>query len=445
MVRLHAGDSKAPPAEFKEPPRPGSADRKRTLDQLSRGLAVDEKRSLASIAITKSNETRISKNHRESPRRTAPELPSVPGAEPKPIKSAATHSTSVVDLDNDGKVDLEEAFSAHVKNFDEDDDGTMSTQEVVNLMMRCGLFDEWLSAGKVRVYFYSLAEGCNHVIKGQPSPKILDGIGFPQFEGMLRWAADLKGIPFSEISDKVVNESRKSCDKTSSQRRRVEVVFETFCKSTPGLMTSFEFAHLCTQFDLFQHGKFAIGDLYILFKELGKDMCVDIDAFLAVTQELGDRIGVGKEIFNKLAQSAEDLQADETKLSRLRLKLKEAAVSARGRDWAELFRQQDVDNSGNIGWNEFHLMCNETLKLGEPDLHLQLIFKHLDKDESGEMSIAELVEFIKDPAEELSASWFHEHKVQTRDQAYAASFEFSVKTSKWAHYVDNGLITAPTC
>jgi len=84
-------------------------------------------------------------------------------------------------------------------------------------------------------------------------------------------------------------------------------------------------------------------------------------------------------------------------MNQLRKRLKGAAYSAGGTDWAKLFREQDRDNSGNIGWEEFKQMCRRTLKLTEPEPILSALFMSLDGDQSGELEIEELVAYITDP------------------------------------------------
>jgi len=48
-----------------------------------------------------------------------------------------------------------------------------------------------------------------------------------------------------------------------------------------------------------------------------------------------------------------------------------------------------------MDWDEFHHMCRERLKLTEKANHLKMIFEKLDRDDSGELSIDELIEFIE--------------------------------------------------
>jgi len=127
-----------------------------------------------------------------------------------------------------------------------------------------------------------------------------------------------------------VNESRKTCDASSSQRRRIEIVFTHFCKKYPERMTVSEYASLCKKFNAFKEGAFTIGDVYLLFRDAAnEDQCLELDQFMRVTAEVGERTGIGREIFARLADAAENLDVDEAQVSRIRLKLKGAAVSAR--------------------------------------------------------------------------------------------------------------------
>merc|ERR1719210_2233689 len=120
--------------------------------------------------------------------------------------------------------------------------------------------------------------------------------------------------------------------------------------------------------------------------------------------EVGDRLGIGRKISRTIADSADKLDADVNMLSRMRLRLKSAALSAGGRDWTQLFREQDRDQSGQITWDEFHTMCRKVLNIADHDTHLKAIFEKLDGDQSGEISIDELIEFVADPAESLQRS-----------------------------------------
>ena len=70
---------------------------------------------------------------------------------------------------------------------------------------------------------------------------------------------------------------------------------------------------------------------------------------------------------------------------------------------AKLFREQDKDHSGQIGWGEFVSMCRKVLKLTGDDASeasLRHVFRQLDKDQSGEISVEELIAFVREGEED---------------------------------------------
>jgi len=90
-------------------------------------------------------------------------------------------------------------------------------------------------------------------------------------------------------------------------------------------------------------------------------------------------------------------------MDRLRARLKGAAYNVGGRDWAKLFREQDRDRSGCIGWEEFRKMCRRVLKLTDQEAVLRALFLSLDADGSGSLEIEELVAYVQDPIARMSA------------------------------------------
>merc|ERR1719399_373403 len=98
-------------------------------------------------------------------------------------------------------------------------------------------------------------------------------------------------------------------------------------------------------------------------------------------------------------------------------RMKAAAYTEGGKDWEKLFREQDKNKSGQIDWKEFLSMCRRVLKIpqktfsgfgeasGFDDAELGKVFKALDGDQSGEISIDELCAFVAEgdpPAPESS-------------------------------------------
>jgi len=90
----------------------------------------------------------------------------------------------------------------------------------------------------------------------------------------------------------------------------------------------------------------------------------------------------------------------------MRTRLRDAAWTAGGSNWAKLFRIEDKDRSGHLDWDEFRSMARRMLKLNEdraPDAQLRAVFNSLDADGSGYVEYEELVAFVEDPVERMRA------------------------------------------
>merc|ERR1719440_2585248 len=99
-------------------------------------------------------------------------------------------------------ISLEQAFLAHSAAFDLDGDGTICVEELIIILERCGLFDDFWTANKIRNYFNTWADGCNQ-LQGE-APCDDDGsIGFREFQDVLRWGADIKGVDFAQCAQRV--------------------------------------------------------------------------------------------------------------------------------------------------------------------------------------------------------------------------------------------------
>lgn len=381
-----------------------------SLDGLYKQLEVDKKRAGAAIALTKSGLTRISRTHRVSPR-NRPLLPSKTMADigylgpdedehendfaedDQNAIAVQAVSGEEVDMDGDGVITLEEAFQAHARNFDADQDGKINVEELVHLFDKCGMFDEWLTANKVRVYFATLAEGCNYVSNTLEQVGH-SGIGYLHFESLLRWAADLKGVKYSRCVSRVIRQSRTLSDKSGSMRRKLQIVFEMYGKQNPGYISAHEFACLSWKLDVYTE-KFTIADVHIFFVGRGTQFGVDFEGFVCLLNEIDLRLGIEHKVFRKFAEVVDNLDNDKETLTKIRFRLRRAASTVGGRDWRMLFYDVDEDHSGKITWDEFHTMCRKRLHITDSAHHVRLIFEILDLDGSEEISIDELVTFVE--------------------------------------------------
>lgn len=311
---------------------------------------------------------------------------------------------------------LEDAFYAISASFDMDGDGTINSEELINIFARCQMFDEWLTPNRVRDYFRTVAVGCNQVVQGGPivqgvdcefkdtlhqfvqgvGDKLKDGIDYESFEGVLRWSADLKGADFSRCVARVLRLSRRLCDGRSSDRRKLEMVFDAFCKTQQDRMNLNEFLAFCKRVDVYQPGKFTVADVYSIFYQLDLAMNgMDFDEFTSIVSMVGEKLGIGEAIFKRVADAAAKLDVDESTIRKVKIAIKHAASRASSIGWRQFFRECDEDDSGHMDWEEFHHMCRDRLKLPEQANHLKMLFEKLDKDDSGELSIDELIDYIE--------------------------------------------------
>ena len=130
---------------------------------------------------------------------------------------------------------------------------------------------------------------------------------------------------------------------------------------------------------------------------------------------------VGRDITRMLAQvqasSVEEVQA---MAERLNAKL-EMFPDPQARSWYKMFKHIDEDASGRISYHEFMLMVRRKLRLGVAtvsDDALQAVWKAMDEDGSGFVSIGEFGAFMRkgrkgrDGADDGTLALKHEKKVE---------------------------------
>lgn len=374
---FEAGES-SPGAEESSPPRPPRSERRdSSSSRKNSGAGADTEKRASTVAERRSmRKQKTIKWNAEIAKRL----------------NHMTAEVEPVDIDT-----LEDAFYAICASFDMDGDGSIDSEELVHIFGRCQLFDEWLTPNKVRNYFKTAAHGCNLDIHDGLEAFTQD-IDYEDFESVLRWGADMKGVDFAYAANRVVRLSRKLCDGRSSDHRKLETVFDAFCKTQEHHMTPYEFATLCKKLDLFEdEGKFSVADVYSIFYCVlpSKTESMDFSNFMEMLSHTGKKLGIGEEVFPLFASAVSKLDIDEPMLRMVKLKIKHAACSASSSGWRQFFRDCDQDGSGQMDWDEFYHMCVEVLHLHDRVNHLKLLFEKLDEDDSGELSIDELIEFIE--------------------------------------------------
>mmetsp|Transcript_70697 Transcript_70697/g.165788 ORF Transcript_70697/g.165788 Transcript_70697/m.165788 type:complete len:469 (+) Transcript_70697:69-1475(+) len=106
-----------------------------------------------------------------------------------------------------------------------------------------------------------------------------------QFQAIIHWIAQHRGITFSECIGKLVRHP--------NERTRLEIYFEEFAHTTSyGFMTVYEFTKFCRAFGLFKlkPGRFVEGDVQFLFEKGGEGKAVDLEGFRRVLAEVAERV-----------------------------------------------------------------------------------------------------------------------------------------------------------
>jgi len=368
-----------------------------SLQGLRKACDFDVKRTDATIMLNNSMAEWVA---RKSPMYAGGDLAKIAGSQRR-LSFQKPRATKILGRkqNEDGFVmNLEEAFLAHSAAFDLDGDGSICVEELILILERCGLFDEFFTPTKIKNYFTTWAEGCNQ--QQRSSAPLTDGaIGFEEFQDVLRWGADIKGVEFAACAQKVVRLSRKLCDKSSSVQKRLEVVFDAFCKKLPNRMSAFEFGGLCQKVGIFQEDRFTMGDVYSLFYQISGVVHgegVDFSGFIDILPQVGHRLGIElEEIQEIFAKAVELLDTDEETIIRVKMRLKHSAGVVGGSDWRHFFHACDPDASGYIDWDEFLAMCREKLHLNDRNNHLRILFDKLDVDGAGELNLDTLIRFIE--------------------------------------------------
>lgn len=297
---------------------------------------------------------------------------------------------------------LEDAFYAIAAAYDLDGDGTLSDKEIVHVFQRCGFYDEKFTTSKVTNFFHTWALGCNRIIGVDATEESLaDGIGYDEFEHLLKWSADVRGVSYEQAVMKVIRLSRKLCDSKSSQTRRLETLFDAISQTRDKWMTAHEFIELCAITDSYTPQRFATGDAYsIFYASPGRsDLGMCFEGFMWAVGAIGEKIGKSpEEMLAKFAGRVGTLDSDKVTITKVKYKMKHAASKSGGHvGWRSFFQDCDEDKSGFMDWDEFFIMCRVKLQMTERENHLKLLFEKLDTDDSGELTIDELIEFIEKP------------------------------------------------
>ena len=91
-------------------------------------------------------------------------------------------------------------------------------------------------------------------------------------------------------------------------------------------------------------------------------------------------------------------------LKPMRKRMRAAAYTLGGADWEKLFRQNDKSGDGALDLGEFRSAVRRVLKMPPAqltDADIKLVFRHIDADDSGEIRLEELLEFVNADDEEV--------------------------------------------
>eukprot|EP00434_Breviolum_minutum_P019839 symbB.v1.2.017506.t1/scaffold1322.1/size125381/3 len=208
----------------------------------------------------------------------------------------------------------------------------------------------------------------------------------------------MKGIPLARCRARVQRLSHKMVDTQSSVRRRLALLFDGFCKREAEWMGAYEFTHLCHTTNLYKQGVFSAGDAFKIFYETPGlvEQRMDFGGFMHAIPEVGLLFGKdAKEAAEMFAGTVGRMDTDQETIRRVKLRIKQAASNQGSSGWREFFHECDTDQSGYMDIDEFFDMCRHKLRMDDRKSHLQLLFEKLDEDDSGELSIDEMIAFIE--------------------------------------------------
>eukprot|EP00403_Amphidinium_massartii_P038512 CAMPEP_0178441528 /NCGR_PEP_ID=MMETSP0689_2-20121128/37520_1 /TAXON_ID=160604 /ORGANISM="Amphidinium massartii, Strain CS-259" /LENGTH=462 /DNA_ID=CAMNT_0020064695 /DNA_START=24 /DNA_END=1409 /DNA_ORIENTATION=+ len=330
----------------------------------------------------------------EQLKQAAPATPSSAVVTPSSARSPERRSKKDTSTPRRRKADnlthvetLEESFKFHIKVLAGSGD-TFGVDELVHFLEQCQLLDHWLTERRVRLFWTTFFEGHPD---GNPQQ-----IAYPDFAGFLAWAADLKGWSWSALTEQVIMYFRQNSDKSAAMMWRLEVVFETFAKTEPDVLRDVEFVALCSACGLCERPRFDIADIYLLFAELGVTS-VDFAGYMKMIGLAGKRMGIGNQSFRRIADAADTLDSEPFVIMRVRLALKQAASTMGGIDWQKMFYEVDLDGDGTMSWEEFRSLARVRMKLvNTSDWALRMMFRKVDRESKGRVSLQELVRFIAD-------------------------------------------------
>lgn len=277
---------------------------------------------------------------------------------------------------------LKDAWEAHRRVFDLDGDGCLDVEELIIVLERCHLFNDIFKPGKVRDYFKSLHNG-----------EGVEDITWLEFKKTLQWVADMRCMQLETIVNRVIILSKRFCDEKMSMRRRLEVTFDSYSIKNPEHMCAFEFGNLCRKLKL----RISMGDVFLLFSCIpggvqGKG--VDYEGFIGLIRQVGDLLKMDEDIYEAFAAAVSFLDNDRMTITRVKVRMRQAAATIMGANWMKFFEEIDTDHNAVLDWDEFLLMCRTRLHLNEKESHLRILFERIDVDGSDKVSLQEIIKFV---------------------------------------------------
>lgn len=184
-----------------------------------------------------------------------------------------------------GKSLLEERW---IGNLDDSEaDTEMSLPAVLAWFRRTEIYKHTLlTDAEVVDYIQQMLSGRRVAAIVSVANRRSNAISPVQFQALVHWIAQHKGITFSECISKLVNHR-------GAQRTRLEHYFAEFAHGLScGFMTVYEFTRFCKVFGLFKltPGRFVEGDVQFLFTVSGEGKAVDLEGFRRVLGQVANRI-----------------------------------------------------------------------------------------------------------------------------------------------------------